>query len=100
MNIKKKSSNFKRNKENELNNINNITKIKIEDSDQLNLKKGKLDNFELNNLEYEEALILDKRNMCQIYWSLLKREHLIIFTFFYHNDYNLYYMKLARFIIY
>ena len=98
LNIKKKSSNFKRNKENELNNINNITKIKIEDSDQLNLKKGKLDNFELNDLEYEEALILDKRNMCQIYWSLLKREHLIIFTFFYHNDYNLYYVKLARFI--
>ena len=28
----------------------------------------------------------------------MKREHLIIFTFFSHNDYNLYYAKYARFI--
>jgi len=61
-------------------------------------KLGKLDNFELNNLEYEDALILDQRNFWQIYWSLLKRENILLFTFYFHNDYNLYYVKNARFI--
>ena len=57
-----------------------------------------MDNYELNKLEYEEALILDKRSSLQIYWSLLKREHMILFTFLFHNDYNLYYVKNAKFI--
>jgi hypothetical protein len=61
------------------------------------LIRKNLDTFELNNLEYEEALIFDKRYFYQTYWSILKREHSIIFTFFYCNDYNLYYVKLARF---
>ena len=61
------------------------------------LIRKNLDNFELNNLEYEEALIFDKRYFYQTYCSILKREHSIIFTFFYCNDYNLYYVKLARF---
>ena len=33
-----------------------------------------------------------------IYWAALKREHLIIFTFFNCNDYNLLSIKLTRFI--
>ena len=49
-------------------------------------KLGKLDNFELNNLEYEDALILDQRNFWQIYWSLLKRDNILLFTFYFHND--------------
>ncbi len=39
------------------------------------------DNYDLNNFEYDFAKKLDKRNCFQIYWSLLKREHSIIFTF-------------------
>ena len=34
----------------------------------------------------------------EIYWSLLKREHLIIFTFFIRNDHNIIYIKYSRFI--
>ena len=68
------------------------------DKEQLNLINFKLDDFELNNMEYEEALKLDKRSFCRMYWSFLKREHIIIFTFFFHNDYNLYYIKNAKFI--
>jgi hypothetical protein len=41
----------------------------------------KLDNYELNNLEFDMAIILDKRSFINIYWSLLKREHILIFTF-------------------
>ena len=60
--------------------------------------KQKLDAFELNDLEYNEAVVQDKRNFIQIYFDLLCREHLIIFTFFICNDYNLLYIKYARFI--
>ena len=34
----------------------------------------------------------------EIYLSLLKREHLIIFTFFIRNDHNIIYIKYSRFI--
>ena len=61
-------------------------------------KKKNLDNFELNELEYYEAIKLDKRKFHQIYWSFLMREHLILFTFFSCNDYNIIYIKFARFI--
>ena len=62
----------------------------------LNQKNKKLDNFELNNLDYREALKLDKRPINIIYWSLLKREHVIIFTFFIRNDHNILSVKVSR----
>ena len=62
------------------------------------IPKKKLDNFELNNLEYDMALQLDKRSFIKMYWSILRRENLIIFTFFIRNDYNLIYVKLSRFV--
>ena len=46
-------------------------------------KNGKqYDDFELNELEYQEAVIYDNRSCFRVYISLLKREHRIIFTFF------------------
>ena len=65
-------------------------------------KKGKkeeiFDDFELNQLEYKEALTYDQRSFWRMYYSLLKREHRIIFTFFVYNDYNLVPVKWSRFI--
>ena len=55
-----------------------------------------LTDYELNDLEYDEALELDNRNFLKIYWYLLKREHIIIFTFFNWNDYNLFSIKLSK----
>ena len=54
---------------------------------------------ELNSLEYEKALIYDKRNYFQYYWSLLKTNQLLLFTFFPSNDYNLLSLKLTLFIL-
>jgi hypothetical protein len=54
---------------------------------------------ELNNLEYEEALIVDKRGYLQYYCSLLRRNNLVIFTFFQKNDYNLPMIKYSLFLI-
>ena len=60
------------------------------------VRRGKLDDFELNELNYDEALKLDNRSLFQIYWSVLKREHLIIFTFINCNDYNLLSIKIPK----
>ena len=66
----------------------------------LDLSNKKLDDFELNDLDYLEAIELDKRPFSQMYWSTLKREHSILFTFFSWNDYNISYIKFARFIFF
>ena len=63
-----------------------------------NIDKEKLDNYELNNLEYNQAINLDKRKISEIYWSLLKREHLILFTFLNGNDYNISFIKFEKLI--
>ena len=62
------------------------------------INEKKLDNYELNNLEYSEAINFDHRNFFEIYWSKLNREHIIFFTFCSRNDYNLIVIKLTRFI--
>ena len=55
-----------------------------------------LNNYELNHLDYEEAIKSDKREFCDIYWSILKREQLILFTFLPGKDFNLFYIKMVR----
>ena len=70
-------------------------------SELINLtKEEKLDNYELNELEYNEAIKLDRRTFLEIYWSILKREHSILFTFFVRNDHNIIYVKYPRFIFF
>ena len=103
-----------KNKQNDsIDNTNTINKFKSKKSIDLNnnkikfsnlgtekgdINEEKKDDFELNNLEYLEAIKCDNRNLIQIYWSILKREHIIIFTFFIRNDYNLVPIKFTRFI--
>ena len=53
------------------------------------IPKKEYSDYELNELEYDEAIKFDKRSLCEIYWQTLKREHLIFFTFFNCGDYNL-----------
>ena len=69
-------------------------------SDQKNKYKNvQYDNYELNNMGYFEASDLDKRSFIRTYWSLLLREHYVLFTFVSRNDYNLFYIKIERFFI-
>jgi len=58
-----------------------------------------LDDYELNHLGYLDALKLDKRNCCQIYCSLLKRDQNIMYTCVACNDYNLLFVKIAKLIL-
>ena len=89
------------NESSSLSNKFNTSKITInyvqKNINRLKDKKDQLDDFELNELEYLEAIKLDKRTFGQIYWSYLKRNHIILFTFFFRNDYNLSYIKYAKF---
>ena len=89
---KKDKKSKKKNKDNQ-----NQEGLKLKEIKNENQPK-KLDDFELNELSYEEALIYDQRTFFQVYLSLLRREHRILFTFFVCHDYNLIYIKLSRFI--
>ena len=53
--------------------------------------------FEINSLEYEEALKLDNRNYFQYYISLLKYNHPFIIAFFPYEDYNSQIIKIFLF---
>ena len=83
--IKKKKS-FKSVKKREKENEQKVNNIKYIDE-------------ELNLMNYEIALIHDKRNYLQYYWSLLKRKHIIILTFVSNDDYNVFLLKFSLFIL-
>ena len=58
----------------------------------------KYSEFELDDLEYSEALKYDKRTFFQFFLCLVKREHLIVFTFIFCSDLNLLCIKLSLFV--
>ena len=69
---------------------------------QNNISKYNMNNYndeELNSLSYERAILIDKRTYCQYYCSLLRKRHLLLFTFSKVNDYNLVSVKISLFII-
>ena len=53
---------------------------------------------ELNNLSYKLAKKYDKRNISQYFFSLLRTKHIILFTFFNNNDYNIKIIKIDLFL--
>ena len=53
--------------------------------------------FELNSLDYEKGIKLDKRNYFEYYGSLLKYNHPILFSFAPYNDYNSKIIKIFLF---
>ena len=59
-----------------------------------------INDYEINNLNYKDALIIDKRNYFQYYFSLLKMNHIVIFTFITSNDYNSKAIKIILFLFY
>ena len=72
----------------------NLSKI-----NDLKMSNKNLNDEELNNLEYELAIIIDKRTFFQYYFSLLKKKQLILFAFLPSNDYNLVVIKIALLLL-
>ena len=64
---------------------------------KLNNINKNYNDFELNTLNYKEALEIDKRTYFQYYISLLKTKHVFIFTFITRNDYNSFIIKICLF---
>ena len=70
-----------------------------EQKEQKEKQELDLDNFELYRLKFQDAIVMDKRSYLNIFLSTMKREELIYFTFISWNDYNLFYVKMARFLV-
>jgi len=114
--VKKESSNYSLIGKNKLKNIKsaNESDIKIisfknkrniqsnffrTSSRSNKIKNNNYNDEELNTLEYEEAIIIDKRGYLEYYFSLLRQNNLVLFTFFQKNDYNLPIVKYSLFLI-
>jgi len=102
--IKTKKNNKVEKNKRIITNIPNIKKNYLDTSKnvpKINKKSNleELNDEELNNLEYEIALILDKRTYFQYYYSLLKKKQLILFAFYPSNDYNLISVKISLLLL-
>ena len=58
----------------------------------------KCNDYELNNLTYNEAKKFDKRRYTDYYFSLLRIKQIVIFTFYTYNDYNSKMVKICLFL--
>ena len=74
-------------------------KFEIENDKEIKLSDSNNDLQELQNLEYEEAIIYDKRTYIKIYWAFLIESNIILGTFFTKNNLNLFIIKLS-FLVY
>ena len=86
----------------QINKISHNTINKINDNNK-ETNKGILqyNDKELNSLIYEKALAYDKRTYFQYYLSLLKLNHLLIFSFYCNdNDYNSQIIKIFLFFFF
>ena len=55
--------------------------------------------YELNSMDYEDAIKYDKRSFCEYYISLLKRKHPLLFGFCPFKDYNSIIIKSCIFFL-
>ena len=81
---------------NNIEDINNNTKFALKNNQILTFTDN-----ELNSLSYKKALIFDKRTYCQYYISILKENHLLLFSFYINNqDYNSQIIKMFLFFFF
>ena len=59
-----------------------------------------LNDGEINELDYDNSVFHDKRKFIRLYYSFLKYNCLLIFTFFVYEDFNLNFVKYALLINY
>ena len=70
-----------------------------EEINQINdMQFEKFNDYELNKLHYNEAILYDKRVYFQYYISLVKRNNLFIFAFISTRDYNPKLLKISIFL--
>ena len=89
-------------------NLEKIKKKKINILQKVKTNHSKIDEYiksnqykdcELNSFDYQMALKYDKRTFFQYYISLLKSKHVILFSFYPINDYNIKIIKVSLFFL-
>jgi hypothetical protein len=105
-NVSYNSSNFnnKNNKKIYMNFSDNLSnsdmrmiKNPLNKSKNIFLNQRKYTDYEINNISYVKAIDKDKRTYLQYYISLLKANHILIFTFCSNKDYNSFIIKNCLF---
>ena len=94
-------------KENEINKINidnnknNIKIFKKSNNKKIGRKAAMIDfnEYELNSMPFNEALQYDKRTYWQYYFSILKINELLLFSFYPNFDFNSKIIKISLFFI-
>ena len=92
--------NENQNKKDESNNKINININTLETVYENSKKKNNIlekKDFEINSLNYEEAIKIDHRSFCEYYISLLKYNHPLFFSFGTYDDYNSKIIKIFLF---
>ena len=77
--------------------LNQMETIGEKEKDKSNNNISKTD-YELQDMDYEEAIIYDKRSYLKMYWSFLIDSQIILGTFCTENYLNLFIIKLSFFI--
>ena len=80
-----------------INKLNNLTEGTVNNENTNTNELMAQKDFELNSLEYEEAIKLDHRNYFEYYFSLIKNNHPLMFSFSPYNDYNSKIIKMFLF---
>ena len=81
---------------------NNKNEIKNKNKEKLNEinSRNEFNDYELNSLNYKDALEIDNRTFSQYYISLIRTKQLIIFTFYTKTDYNSRIIKINLFFFF
>ena len=95
---KKLSKRKKRKISKKKNKISNMKTIEEEKNKNKKENEIKYNDDELEEMDYEEAIIYDKRIYLKMYWCSLVDSQLILTTFFTNNNLHLFIIKLSFFI--
>ena len=79
--------------------LNNLSDKPLKLNSKLKINENNYNDFELNSLNYKDALEIDKRTYLQYYISLLKTKQQIIFTFCPIKDDNILIIKICLFCL-
>ena len=96
----KKKSRKKKFKLNKFNNCENIDNKMPNPPKLIDKNLLKFSDIELNTMKYKKALLYDKRTFMQYYLVLLKKYHLVFFSFYFQKDYNPQIIKIFLFFFF
>ena len=77
--------------------INSLNKY-VMNKEKIKFSQKNYSNEEINDLDYNESLLVDHRNFLLMYYNFLQYSQLIFFTFITKTDFNLRAIKISLFL--